>query len=390
MNILLACQQSPVAYPIPSYGFWRRYFVNGLVEAGHTVHEVAGADWARGLLPLPADEHARWLGDAWERTLSTARALRDSGRLDLFLGYLYPGQIDVSAVRSLRSLGIPAVNFFCDNIREYHRLPARFAPFDLHWVPEYAALPLYAARGWPALHAPMPCWVPPARRHPPESERLVASFIGGRDPLRADLLARAAAAGLPLEIRGPSWSSRPAPVPASPVTPPTLRARLADWSDFIGRQGLAAAARRATSRWRSDPEVAFDFTPFLHPSPSDEGYADILAGSAVSLGINRFPGFRHSPRKPGVYSRLRDIEAPMLGACYLTEHAPGLESLYEPGVEIETYRDSDELVAKCRALLADPARRARLRLAGQNRALRDHSLGRTVARIGGRLGLAAS
>jgi len=389
MNILLACQQSPVAYPIPAYGFWRHYFVRGLEEAGHEVHEVPAADWARGLLPLSAEERAGWAAETWQRTLDHARRLRASGRLDLFLGYLYPTQIDVPAVRALRDLGVPCVNFFCDNVREYARLPREFAPFDLHWVPELAALPLYSARGWPALHAPMPCWVPPERRRPPWSERQVVSFIGGRDPLRAALLAQVAVAtpGLPLEIRGPGWIPSAPRRQAAPPPPTSLRARMSDWTGLIRRQGLAAAARRLVSRFQSPQDLSFDFSPVLQPSPDDDTYAALLSGAAVSLGINRFPSFRFPAARPGVYSRLRDIEAPMLGACYLAEHAPELEVFYEPGLEIETYRDAPELVEKARSLLADAPRRARLRAAGQARALAHHGIGSTLDRIAKRFDL---
>lgn len=381
MKILLACQQSPHVYAIPAYGFWRTYFVQGLREAGHEVVEVPDADWARGLLPLPPREHARWRDETWSRTLATARA---TPGLDLFLGYLYPRQIEPAAVRTLRAAGLPAVNFFCDNVREYRRLPAEFAPFDLHWVPEQAALPLYAARGWNAVFAPMPCWVPPRFRQPQPATDEIArvTFIGRRDDLRANVLAGAARAGLPLAIHGGGWT----PEPAGAARPPaTWRDRLADWTDYLRRQGFAAAWRRLASRRSGGAAPAFDFGPWLYPSPSDDDYARLFVRSAVTLGINRYPD--PLAPVPPAYSRLRDIEAPMLGACYLTEWAPELPSLFEPGREIEIYRDGTELAAKAAALLADAPRRAALRRAGQRRALADHTVGRTLARLAGRLGL---
>ena len=118
-----------------------------------------------------------------------------------------------------------------------------------------------------------------------------------------------------------------------------------------------------------------------------DGYLDVVATSAVSLGINRFPSLLHPTCKPGTYSRLRDIEAPMLGACYLTEWAEGLDSLYDIGSEIETFRDEQELVAKSRELLGSPARRLELRAAGQRRALREHTVGQSLHRISASLGL---
>ena len=63
--------------------------------------------------------------------------------IHLFVGYFYPEQVEVSAIRELQRMGIPCVNFFCDNVREFVKPPAEYAPFALHWVPEFEALPMY-------------------------------------------------------------------------------------------------------------------------------------------------------------------------------------------------------------------------------------------------------
>lgn len=391
MKILLACQQSPHRYAIPAYGFWRTYFVEGLREAGHEVVEVVGADWARGLLPLAPAERARWLDQTWSQTLAAVRGMPE---LDLFLGYLYPQQIDRSALQALRRVGVPAVNFFCDNVREYRRLPDGFADFDAHWVPEHDALALYAARGWKAVFAPMPCWVPPACRQLAGEELRQVTFIGRRDALRADLLAGLARRGLPLAVHGPGWSGGPSPASEPLPAPqrPTWRARWADWSDFYRRQGLARTWRRlAPHRDDGGGTVApdFDFSPFAGPATSDEDYARLLARSAVTLGINRYPDLLASDQRPPTYSRLRDVEAPMLGACYLTEWAPELPGLYDLDREIAVYRTAEELADQASRLLADPGRRQALRLAGQRRALAQHTVGASLTRLTQALGLAA-
>ena len=77
----------------------------------------------------------------------------------------------------------------------------------------------------------------------------------------------------------------------------------------------------------------------------------------------------------------------MLGACYLTEWAPGLDDLYDIGSEIETYRSASELVEKSSRLVSDPAHRMSLRKAGQKRALADHSIRRSIERVAEFLGI---
>jgi spore maturation protein CgeB len=106
----------------------------------------------------------------------------------------------------------------------------------------------------------------------------------------------------------------------------------------------------------------------------------------VAIGVNRVPTANRSLHRPLVYSRLRDLEAPMLGACYLTEWTEGLEHMYELGKEIETYRTAEELTIKLRELCQDHVRRGAMRERAQRRALSDHSVERSIARISAHFG----
>lgn len=340
--------------------------------------EVPGCDWAAGLLAEPPGGRAAWRARAWETTLDWLRREHAARPVDLFLGYLYPEQIEPAAVRSVRALGIPCVNFFCDNVREFRRVPREFSGFDLHWVPEYAALPLYRRAGLPHLHAPMPCWVPPELRTPPARETFPVTFIGTRDELRERLFAEAFALGLEARLWGRGWRDEPATPSAAT---PAAGSLLSNQFDFARRHGLAALARKLAARAFPPPPFSFDFSPFAEASAPAAQFFTLTREATVCLGVNRYPSPRHSPLRPAAYSRLRDLEAPMVGACYLTEWCEGLDQLYAPGVEIETYRDAAELVEKTRALSADPARRARLRAAGQHRALSDHTIARTIERV---------
>jgi len=84
-------------------------------------------------------------------------------------------------------------------------------------------------------------------------------------------------------------------------------------------------------------------------------------------------GDTHRTLRPLRQVRLREFEATMAGGFYLTGWLPELELLYEVGREIETYRSRAELVEKCRFYLAHDEARERVRVAGHERALRDHT-----------------
>ena len=70
---------------------------------------------------------------------------------------------------------------------------------------------------------------------------------------------------------------------------------------------------------------------------------------------------------------MRLIEATGAGAFLLTPFHPELERFFKPGVEVETFRNANELVSKIHYYLAVPEAREKIAHEGQRRCLRDHS-----------------
>jgi hypothetical protein len=389
MRIFLICQQSLQRHDVPAYAFWENYFKAGILEAGHTWVEATHTDWAEGLLTLEREERARWSERTWSRTLAAIKTEHAREPLAFVLSYLFPSQVEPSAVAEIRALGIPCVNFFCDNVREFTRVPESYRSFDLHWVPEYEALPLYRTAAMPFIQAPMPVWVPPEFRTAPTHESQDIIFAGSHDVLREALLASAVQRGLSLRIYGAGWKHNIRTSEtrrAASAIDQDRRGFFRNQREFLRKEGLRGFAMKLSYKLhrRPDPEV---LKPYLHPAAEGEAYFQTTTTAAVTLGINRYPSFRHSFQRPHSYSRLRDIEAPMLGACYLTEACPGLDQLYEIGSEIEVYHTIDELVAKAKELQTDSRRRQMLRKNGQLRALADHSISRSLEKIVRKLGL---
>jgi spore maturation protein CgeB len=149
---------------------------------------------------------------------------------------------------------------------------------------------------------------------------------------------------------------------------------------FMKEHGGKAWMRKLKAKAHPRPDSTI-FRGSIRKKPDASEYIEVTQQSVVTLGINRYPSFRHSLSAPDTYSRLRDLEAPMLGACYLTEWTEGLDKLYEPGREIETYSNAEEMAYKIEMLKADRERRLALRRNGQRRALAEHSVTRTLAKL---------
>lgn len=387
MRLFLSCHQGRTDYPVPAYAFWLPYFRNGAREAGMSVVEAPGIDWAEGLVPDDERAARAWRERTWPRVVEIIAREHRAHPIDFFLSYLYPKQVDETAIADIRRLGIPAVNFFCDNFREYREVPPVYRCFDLHWVPEFEALGMYKASGMPYVHAPMPAWIAPELRAWNHPETHPPTFIGSADELRRSLFAEALSSGADFVIRGRGW--------ADAGDHEDSEASFDGWRTaanqirFVQEHGGAAWIRKSARRLRA---TAVTTIPARHVGPSLSGveYIEHTQGAVVTLGVNRVPTFRAPSSRPLRYSRLRDIEAPMLGACYLTEWTEGLSHLYELGDEIESYRTAEEMRDKLSWLVAHPAHRQELRRKGQRRALDDHSVARTLDRIVSALHLTAS
>ena len=71
---------------------------------------------------------------------------------------------------------------------------------------------------------------------------------------------------------------------------------------------------------------------------------------------------------------LRDFEVPATGNFLLSHYRPDMEELFVIGKEIEVFRDEQELKEKIKFYLANDDLRKKIAVAGQDRALRNHTM----------------
>ena len=105
MRILLSFLQDKTTdpHPIAAYRFWQFYIKNGIEEAGMTYLEVPDADWAEGLTYADNSQELHdWKEKTWHLTLQYIKA--NLQKIDIFLSYLYPKQIDTAAIQEIKKL----------------------------------------------------------------------------------------------------------------------------------------------------------------------------------------------------------------------------------------------------------------------------------------------
>jgi hypothetical protein len=383
MRIFVIWLQSQKKHNVPGYQFWRNYWTNAITEAGHEwIETPPEIDWVEGLT-LQGEMLASWQERIWYETLKVIQDEHERGSIDLCLSYLFPNQIMPSAIKEIQNLGIPCVNFFCDNFREFRDVPVEFHPFDLHWGPEPQSIKRYANLGLKYIFAPYPIWIPEQQRTCNHSEIYGVSFIGSRDIHRTHLLAKLIKLGSKIEIRGSGWQDELINYPNNTQDKQfsnSLSQKLTNQLDLIQNEGLLALFHKLT--YLIQPQISDElFKSSIQQRPNADEYVTITQCSKVVLGINRYPSIRSSFWNPPTFIRLRDLEAPAMGGCYLTEYSQGLEEWFELGQDIETYQTPEEMFAKINELERDPSKRNKMRASAQSKVFNDLCFENTLRKI---------
>jgi spore maturation protein CgeB len=100
----------------------------------------------------------------------------------------------------------------------------------------------------------------------------------------------------------------------------------------------------------------------------------VLARSRISLN-------RHIEAAEGNANNMRLFEATGAGSLLVTEAAPNLAELFEPGREVVAYESEDDLVARVGHYLANDDERAAIATAGHRRTLGEHTYARRIAQL---------
>lgn len=224
-------------------------------------------------------------------------------------------------VRALRSMGIRVALWFPDAVANLGALWMFDAPYNGVFFKEPALVRrLNALLDLPIHYLPEAC--NPLIHRPVESSEAADKVVvvGNLHPIRARLLERLAADGVPLAIYGPPWHRG-------------LHESLAPLHAGRYIRGL-------------DKSAAF--------------------GSGVAVLNNLHPA-----EMEGMNCRL--FEATAAGGAVVTEHRPALDELFETGSEVLSFRCYDELLSNLRLLIDDRALGHRLGAAASSRSLSEYT-----------------
>jgi hypothetical protein len=330
---------------------WRRHFYEGLQTALPSVVLPVAVDfrWARPAAQAPDLSSER--DAASDRLWDQIRAAHARSGLDAVISYCFSTDVDPALVERAVELGVPWINFFCDSTYAFDRVETLARAASLNWFPERAAVPSYRAAGRPFLCRPYalnPAALPNAVCDTAEH---TLGFVGVPTGNRVLHLAKLQLFGCRTEVRGEGWQrADPTPTP-SPRLPRTTQRE-------SGRLGERILMRAVTPLVRSG----------ARPLAEDE-MAPFLSRCRVVLGLNEGRDTQGVYRS---YLKLRDVEFPGHGCCYLTQYNEDVEHSFEIGREVLTFQHAAEAASLVRRSVRYPAEARAMGQAARRRVLAEH------------------
>lgn len=345
---------------------WLRNLYEPLLDLGHEVVLIPADDGHIAAATDDAELRARFS----ERLVRAVREGISSGGVDLFFSYLTDGAVEPAAIDEIGALGVPTCNFSCNNTHQFDLVNGISPHFCYSAHSEKDAAEKFSAVG------ANPVWFPMAANpkfyHPVDTPRTIdACFVGQRYAMRPHYVGALLDDGLNVQVFGPGWRlSGEGPVPALKRR---LR-RLAMWERaLVGRPNDRERAL-AERRWLEEAErVRLRYDSNMHAPVTDEEMVRLYSASSVSLGFLEVFDAHDPSAEVKQHLHLRDFEAPMCGALYLTGYMSELEEFFEPDREVATYSSEEELVDKARFYVKNETVAQAMRVAGLARARACHT-----------------
>jgi hypothetical protein len=265
-------------------------------------------------MKLSGIEHKKWCLHLYE-SIFQANQIRP---IDLVIGTFTAPNISLETILLIRKLSIPIFNFALDDMLTQHwKVEGRVrmgaiglgSAVDLTLHTTPELIPRYLKRDFPAIYCPLAS--DPDIFAPALKKDIDVLFVGNCYGKREKLIARCIEEGINIEAYG---------------------------------------------------------SGFPRGHVSGEDVPGLFSRSKIILGSGLVG---HSANL--VTLKLRDFDAPMAGALYLTSHNALLASHFKIGDEIVTYKNLDECIQKIKYYLTNEKERQRISVNGRNRCIDQHT-----------------
>jgi spore maturation protein CgeB len=268
------------------------------------------------------------------------------------------------------------MNWYCNASYQFDLVRDIAPAYDYCLVPEKDRLDAYRAVGANPVYCPEAA-NPEVYGPRDVPEEFDVAFVGQRYGDRPEWIAYLLGRHIDVRVWGPGW-------------------RAEDQDRAVGTASAWSRARRTFRQQGPRAVMEKVLDRFRHRIPaqvcggplSDEGLVQMFSRARISLGLSSC-GDTHRGSTRVLQVRLRDIEALMSGAFYVTEYQEDLAEMFEEDEEIVFYRSKEELADKIQFYLRRDDLRRAIRVRARRRALADHSWQRRFEAVFRQIGLSS-
>jgi spore maturation protein CgeB len=391
MRIFYASETSPNA--TFQSNIWRHNLYLPLVDLGHDVVEFQ-YDLRETFLYVDSqdpeqkkfiDRNRPRVTEELLRQIKAAHAVKP---IELFFSYFYDACILPEALDEIRSMNIKTVNWYCNASYQLHLVSEISPHYDWCLVPEKFRLDDYVAMGAHPIYSQEganPNIYKPYQLPQEFDVTFVGQAYGDRPAIVQYLLDQ----GIDIRVWGQGWRNFTTLAASGAQAVNPLRRTAQIGKRLLTAEGRKAAISRifgALAPSRPDPTGSDNGhsnsesprPTLLLPSHivggvlSDTELIQMYSRSKINVGFSTC-GSTHEADERILQIRLRDFEVPMSGSFYMVEYMEDLEEFFNIGKEIVCYTDQEDLARKIKYYLEHTDERDRIRQAGYERCLRDHT-----------------
>jgi spore maturation protein CgeB len=238
-------------------------------------------------------------------------------------------------------MGIITVNWYCNASYQFHLVKDIAPAFDFSLVPEKFRLVDYKNIGANPIYfqeAANPKIYKPYN----VAKSIDVSFAGSRYGDRTTLVNEISKNDININVYGNGWKQK----------------------------SIKKIIKNLINKRSHNELIKSSYLNTFH-SLSDLDYIKLYSRSKINLGFSSCGETHNSERILQI--KLRDFEAPMSGAFYMTEYQPEIEDFFLEDKEIVCYKSNEELINKIKYYLKNQKEREKISLAGYKRAKEEHS-----------------
>jgi spore maturation protein CgeB len=393
MRIFYAADSTPNASINSS--LWRHNLYQPLVDLGHDVVEFKYpmTETFRNLDPSDPVQRKFIEQSRPKVTSELLRQVRQAHKekpINVFFSYFYDACVLPEAIDEIRAMGIVTINWYCNGSYQLHLVSQISPRYDWCLVPEKFRIDDYLRMGAHPIYCQeaanpniyKPCDV---------SLEYDVTFVGQAYGERPEYIRYLLDREVCIRVWGYGWENfvdgGPKGQPESICTryPRILRRLLS----LDGQRAVFHRFSNVLYSALNGEKSAHIRLPraIAGPPLSDDEMIKMYSRSKINLGFSSC-GDTHKSGQRILQVRLRDFEVPMSGGFYMVEWMDELEEFYDIGKEVICYRDKDEMVDKIKYFLSHDNEREKIRRAGYERCLRDHTWHKRFQKVFQEIGLA--